>query len=69
MLVLAFDSNVYGLDDLKAMSPEELLDLAQTDKSTGGDTCEISTPKEFSNLFNTGYVSPDCSYIFFVDKH
>jgi hypothetical protein len=68
MLVLAFDSNIYNLDELKSMSPDELLDLAQTDKSTGGDTCEISTPDEFQELFNNGYVSPDCSYIFFIGK-
>lgn len=67
MKVLAFDSNVYNLDELKAMSSEELLYLAETDKSTGGDTCEISTLDEFQTLFNTGYVSPDCSYIFFVE--
>ena len=65
--VVCVSSDVYNLDDLKQMTKEEIYDLANVDISTGGDSCEISSLDEFSQLFNAGYVDPAHSYIFFVD--
>lgn len=65
-LILAFDTQYYNLEELQQMTPAQLYELAATDKTTGADTAEISTPEEFQELFNTGCVDHKFSYIFLI---
>ena len=66
LFVLGFSTSFYNYDELCKMSDRELYDLATFEKSTGGDTAEISTPAEFQDLFNGGSVDALFTNIFFV---
>ena len=64
--VVLFSSDSYNLEELKSMSPAELVELAEEIKMLGDPDAEISTPAEFQQHFNAGEVDPDHTYIFFV---
>ena len=68
ILVLAFSSDSYNLEELKSMTNEERYELASMCKMLGDTDTEICTLAKFQGFFNTGCVDAEHSYIFFQTK-
>lgn len=65
ILVLAFSSDSFNLEDLNGMTSAERYELATMEEATGYGLCAVSDLDHFTTAFNTGCVDPDHSYIYF----
>ena len=68
IIILAFSSDLYNLDELKNMSAADRIALAQFERNFGYDNADVLTPAKYQDLFNSGVISPESCYIFFENN-
>ena len=66
--VLSFDKIVYDLNELKQMTDAERMEMAEIGVMQEDNDVAICTLYEFERYFNSQMVSPECSYIFFIEQ-
>ncbi len=66
--VVLFDKQTHDLNVLRQMTDAERMELAEIGVMLGDNDVAISSLYEFEKNFNNQMVSPEHSYIFFIEQ-